>query len=133
MPSSTTNPICVRRSRSSSGSGLRRTASATRNTTCPPSRIGIGSRLRIARLIEKNAMKRSSQSRPSRAACPDACATRMGPPSSRTEIWPSISPLRKPRMIVAVRVVSCHPLAIASPGGLRTRVTPGCTCAPMKP
>src|SRR5207253_2860646 len=57
MATSTTKPIWVSRRRSPSGNGLRRTASARRNTSWPPSRIGIGRTLRMARLMDRKAMK----------------------------------------------------------------------------
>src|SRR5438034_4258039 len=70
------NPTLLSRVRSSRDNGFPRTASAMRNISWPPSRIGMGSRFRMARLIEKNATKVRSQSRPRRATCP--------------EIWPTV-------------------------------------------
>src|SRR6266566_1842762 len=118
MPSNTTNPIWLSRSRSSTDSGLRRTASASRNTTCPPSRIGIGSRFRIARLIDRNAMKLRKNPSPTRAAWPATCPMRSGPPRSRGDTRPVTKSRRNVRIKPARSRVSSQPsrAAPAKPG-----------------
>src|SRR5437879_2694082 len=90
------NPTLLSRVRSSRDNGFPRTASAMRNISWPPSRIGMGSRFRMARLIEKNATKVRSQSRPRRATCPEIWPTVMMPPTSRNEVWWSTSPFKNP-------------------------------------
>src|SRR5216117_76295 len=76
------NPTLLSRVRSSRDNGFPRTASAMRNISWPPSKSGMGSRFRMARLIEKNAMKVRNQSRPIRATCPEIWPTVMMPPTS---------------------------------------------------
>src|SRR5256885_205473 len=96
MTTSRKNPTLLSRVRSSRDNGFPRTASAMRNISWPPSRIGMGSRFRMARLIEKNATKVRSQSRPRRATWPEIWPTVMMPPTSRNEVWWSTSPFKNP-------------------------------------
>src|SRR5687767_10837487 len=79
--------------------------SATLSTICPPSRIGIGSRLNTATLMLISAMSASRFSIPPRAACTDTCAMAIGPPSSDTPTprennAPSVSKIAVPLSIV---------------------------------
>src|SRR6266496_3234701 len=127
------NPTLLSRVRSSRDNGLPRTASAIRNISCPPSRIGIGSRLRIARLIEKNATKVSSQSRPNRATCPEIWPTVMMPPTSRNDVSRSTRPFRNPSTTWARPHVSWKPETRARPRVSRTWIVGGLGAAPMAP
>src|SRR5881409_298591 len=88
------NPICVRRSRKPSDRGRRSTASAKRNVSCPPSRMGIGRRLSSARLTERTAMSASNDGTPWRAASPESRPIVMGPPTSESDPSPTSNPLR---------------------------------------
>src|SRR5439155_1140439 len=127
------NPTLLSRVRSSRDNGFPRSASAMRNMSCPPSRIGMGSRFRIARLIEKNATKVSSQSRPNRATCPEIWPTVMMPPPSRNEVSRSTRPFRNPSTTWARPHVSWKPETRARPRGSRTWIVGGLGAAPMAP
>src|SRR2546428_356644 len=130
-PSTTRKPIWVRRVRTSTGSGLRRTASISRNSTWPPSRTGTGTRFRTARFTEKKATNVRNRSIPSRTTWPEIWPTRMGPPMSRGESWPSTNPLRKPSTRLTRAIVSSYPVTTARPSDSRTWMVGGSGPAPM--
>ena len=73
IPTMMTNPNWLHRTRCSMVNALPRTASTARKTRWPPSRMGMGRRLRMARFTENRAMKRRKTEIPSLAASPDAC------------------------------------------------------------
>src|SRR5439155_1418642 len=79
----------TRRSRS-----RRISISTSRRRITPPSRIGIGNRLKIARLRLTAAIKPKKVAAPSRAACPESWAIRIGPSSDLGDMRRSTMPSR---------------------------------------
>jgi len=102
-------------------------------TMLPPSRRGIGSRFRIAMLIDRNAIRKSSGSIPPRAACTDVRAIAIGPPSCRTDTVP----VTRPRTTLSTEPPMSHvefqPSTTASPKWTGFRRTGSRGPAPIRP
>ena len=62
-------------------SGRRCTASITENSTCPPSRIGMGSRLKAMMAMLMKAPNHNRSAIPRRTSWPASWAIRIGPPT----------------------------------------------------
>src|SRR5258708_2402357 len=90
------------------------TDSATLIRICPPSRIGIGSRLRTATFTLRTAISRKRLSTPLCAAATDARVIAMGPPSCRTET----SRVRRPRTTATIFVAVSHVCRAPSPNAV---------------
>src|SRR5258708_39117235 len=78
------------------------TDSATLITICPPSRIGIESRLRQAQFSLRSAIRRNRLYTPLCAAATDARVIAMGPPSSRTQASRGRTPRPTTTIVVTV-------------------------------
>ena len=109
IPMTIKNPTWLQRRRCSTDSALPRTASIPKKTRCPPSKIGIGKRLRMARFTEKSAMNRRKVSSPICAALPEAAPMVTMLPRDRGETPPVTRSRRKSRIRALIPIVSAHP------------------------
>ncbi len=100
-------PTCVAISLTFTESGLPLSASKPRKTRCPPSRTGIGRRLRTPRFTLTNATKRSRLNSPLLADLVAIATIVTGPPIVFfIESWPEINRARISTTIVPVSQVS---------------------------
>ena len=110
------------------------TVSATLIRICPPSSSGIGSRLRIAMLMLRNASRASSDcSPPVLAASTLLCAIAIGPPSCRTLTRPSTSPLSTLSTAPPIASVPFHPSTVACAKPIGSRWIACLGAAPILP
>ena len=85
---SNTSPICWAISLDRSPKGRPKMASQAKKNKCPPSRMGMGNKFKIPKLILKIAISHTTLARPCSACSPETVAIMSGPPRCFDEISP---------------------------------------------
>src|SRR6266436_2460515 len=121
-----TSPTCTKRSLNARLMSRLRIPSIPSSRMCPPSRIGIGSRLRIPRFTLISTISEMIASGPFRAACPAAREIPTGPCSCFSET----RPLNNLPTIVAVSLIfsTVTRVAYRAPSGKATRLYAVSSC-----